>query len=83
MSDTDLGSQVTSTEFIKVLAARKIKITVNGKSACRDSVFIQRSWRALKYEEVYPPAYASVSKSRAGIGRYLRRLLSRAVAHRA
>ena len=31
--NTDQGSQFTSTEFIKVLAAREIKISVNGKGA--------------------------------------------------
>ena len=69
--NTDQGSQFTSTDFIKVLAAREIKISMDGKGAWRDNVFIERLWRSIKYEEVYLRAYASVSEARAGIGRYL------------
>jgi putative transposase len=69
--NTVQGSRFTSTEFIKVLAAREIKISMDGKGAWRDNVFVERLWRAIKYEEVCPRAYASVSEARAGICRYL------------
>ena len=69
--NTDQGSQFTSTDFIKVLAAREIKISMDDKGAWRDNVFIERLWRSIKYEEVYLRAYASVSEARAGIGQYL------------
>ena len=69
--NTDQGSQFTSTDFIKVLAAREIKISMDGKGAWRDNVFVERLWRTIKYEEVYLRAYASVSEARAGIARYL------------
>ncbi|WP_439530985.1 transposase, partial [Pannonibacter sp.] len=69
--NTDQGSQFTSIDFIKVLAAREIKISMDGKGAWRDNVFIERLWRTIKYEEVYLSAYASVSEARTGIGRYL------------
>lgn len=69
--NTDQGSQFTSTEFIKVLAAREIKISMDGKGAWRNNVFVERLWRTIKYEEVYLRAYASVSEARAGISRYL------------
>ena len=69
--NTDQGSQFTSTDFIKVLAAREIKISMDGKGAWRDNVFVERLWRTIKYEEAYLRAYASVSEARAGIGRYL------------
>lgn len=69
--NTDQGSQFTSTEFIKVLTAREIKTSTDGKGAWRDNVFVERLWRTIKYEEVYLRACASVSEPRAGIGRYL------------
>lgn len=69
--NTDQGSQFTSTAFIKVLAAGEIKISMDGKGAWRDNVFVERLWRTIKYEEVYLRAYASVSEARARIGRYL------------
>ena len=36
--NTDQGSQFTSTDFIKVLAAREIKISMDGKGAWRVSL---------------------------------------------
>ena len=69
--NTDQRSQFTSSDFIKVLAAREIRISMDGKGAWRDNVFVERLWRTIKYEEVYLRAYASVSEARASIGRYL------------
>lgn len=69
--NTDQGSQFTSIEFIKVLADREIKISMDGKGAWRDNVFVERLWRTIKYEEVYLRAYANVPEARASIGRYL------------
>ncbi len=68
---SDQGSQFTSTDFVKVLASRQIKISMDGNGAWRDNVFVERLCRSIKYEEVYLRAYASVSEARAGIGRYI------------
>ena len=48
-----------------------IAISMDCNGAWRDNVFIERLWRGLKYEEVYPRAYASVGDPRASITRYL------------
>ncbi len=69
--NSDQGSQFTSIEFTKVLKDAEIAISMDGKGAWRDSVFVERLWRTVKYEEVYLRAYASVSEARASIGRYL------------
>jgi len=69
--NTDQGSQFTSVDFIKVLKNAEIAISMDGKGAWRDNVFVERLWRTVKYEEVYLRAYASVSEARASIGRYL------------
>jgi len=69
--NTDQGSQFTSTAFTGVLATHDIKISMDGKGAWRDNVFVERLWRSVKYEEVYLHAYESVSAAREGIGRYL------------
>jgi putative transposase len=68
---TDQGSQFTSVDFIKVLKDAKIAISMDGKGAWRDNVFVERLWRTVKYEEVYLRAYSGVSEARASIGRYL------------
>ena len=69
--NSDQGSQFTSHDFTKVLLERKIRISMDGKGAWRDNVFVERLWRTVKYEEVYLKAYDSVKKARASIGNYL------------
>ena len=69
--NTDQGNQFTGAAFTGVLAAHDIKISMDGKGAWRDNVFVERLWRSVKYEEVYLRAYDSVSDARQSIGRYL------------
>ena len=69
--NTDQGSQFTSAEFTDILDKRAIRISMDGKGAWRDNVFVERLWRSVKYEEVYLRAYDSVSDARAGLARYL------------
>jgi putative transposase len=69
--NTDQGSQFTSIGFIEVLKAARIAISMDGKGAWRDTIFVERLWRTIKYEDVYLRAYASVSEARISIGRYL------------
>ena len=64
-------SQFTGTAFTGVLIKHKVAISMDGKGAWRDNVFVERLWRSVKYEEVYLRAYDSVSEARAAIGRYL------------
>ena len=46
-------------------------MSMDGKGAWRDNVFVERLWRTIKYEEVYLLAYRSVSETRRSLGRYL------------
>ncbi len=69
--NTDQGSQFTGSAFTGVLAANGIAISMDGKGAWRDNVFVERLWRSVKYEEVYLRAYDSVSEARTSIGCYL------------
>jgi putative transposase len=69
--NTDQGSQFTSEPFTDVLIANDIAISMDGKGAWRDNVFVERFWRTVKYEEVYLRAYDSVGEARTSIGRYL------------
>lgn len=70
--NTDQGSQFTSQAFIGLLKEHGIKISMDGKGAWRDNVFVERLWRSVKYEEVYLHAYESVSAARVGLDRYFR-----------
>ena len=69
--NTDQGTQFTSHDFTKELEANDIAISMDGKRAWMDNVFIERLWRSLKYEEVYLKAYQSVREARTGINDWL------------
>jgi len=69
--NTDQGSQFTSERFTALLLKHAVKISMDGKGAWRDNVFVERLWRTVKYEEVYLRAYDTVAEAQASIGRYL------------
>jgi putative transposase len=69
--NTDQGSQFTSAAFTGLLLENKIAISMDGRGAWRDNVFVERLWRSVKHEEVYLRAYANVGEARASLGRYL------------
>ena len=69
--NTDQGSQFTGAAFTGLLADNGIAISMDGRGAWRDNVFVERLWRSVKYEEVYLRAYDSVGHARASLGRYL------------
>jgi putative transposase len=48
-----------------------IAMSMDGKGAWRDNVFIERFWKTLKYQEVYLRAYDTVSEARSSIARYV------------
>lgn len=68
--NTDQGSQFTSSDFVDLLKAHDIRISMDGKGSWRDNVFVERLWRSVKYEEVYLHAYDSVFAARSGLKRY-------------
>jgi putative transposase len=69
--NTDQGSQFTATEFTDAVLARGCKLSMDGRGAWRDNVFVERLWRSVKYERVYLKAYDSVSAAREDIAGYL------------
>ena len=68
--NTDQGSQFTSEDFIEMLSARGIRISMDGRGRWIDNVFIERLWRSVKYEEVYLKAYDSIAEARKGLKAY-------------
>lgn len=62
--NSDQGSQYTSETFTDVLKANEIRISMDGKGAWRDNVFVERLWRSVKYEEVYLNAYESIQHAK-------------------
>ena len=70
--NTDQGSQYTAHEHIKILVEHNISISMDGKGRATDNIAIERFWRSLKYEDVYPQRYSTLKEARAGIGEYIK-----------
>ena len=69
--NTDQGSQFTSEEFVSTVLESGAKLSMDGKGAWKDNIFIERFWRTIKYEEVYLRAYESFGDARRYITTYL------------
>ena len=69
--NTDQGSQFTAEEFTNAVLARGCKLSMDGKGAWRDNVFVERLWRSVKYERVYLRAYGTVSEAKADVATYI------------
>ena len=68
--NTDQGVQFTSTQFTGRLEEGGIKISMDGKGRALDNVFVERLWRSVKYEEIYPRGYESLKEVRQGLKKY-------------
>ena len=69
--NTDQGSQFTAEEFTSTVLGKGCKLSMDGRGAWRDNVFVERLWRSVKYERVYLKAYGSVSEARADVALYM------------
>jgi putative transposase len=69
--NTDQGSQFTATDFTDVVLQAGCKLSMDGRGAWRDNVFVERLWRTIKYEHVYKHVYASVADARTLIARHI------------
>ena len=69
--NTYQASQFTSTAFTGLLIKYGFQISMDGKGAWRDNIFVERVWKSVKYEDVCPKACANVPEARASIGKYL------------
>lgn len=68
--NTDQGVQFTSTQFTGRLEEGGIKISMDGKGRALDNVFVERLWRSVKYEEIYPRGYESLKEVLQGLKKY-------------
>jgi len=69
--NTDQGSQFTAYEFVQAVKSRGCQLSMDGRGAWRDNIFVERLWKTIKYERVYLYAYDSVSEARSSIMQYL------------
>jgi putative transposase len=68
--NSDQGSQFTSQEFTSRLKHAEVRISMDSKGRVYDNIFVERLWRAVKYEEVYLKDYVAVPEVIEGIGDY-------------
>jgi putative transposase len=68
--NSDQGSQFTSPDFLAPLKQRGVLIGMEGRGRALDNVFIERLWRSLKYELIYPGDFASGSELLPALDRY-------------
>lgn len=70
--NTDQGSQFTCDDFTKVLLGNKIQISMDGKGRALDNIFVERLWRSVKYEIVFPSQWETVQDARIGLKEYFK-----------
>src|SRR5689334_24977275 len=68
--NSDQGSQFTSPDFLSPLKQRGVSISMDGRGRALDNVFIERLWRSLKYELIYPGDFATGTDLFPALGRY-------------
>jgi len=69
--NSDQGSHFTSPQYIALLSAAGVQISMDGKGRALDNIFTERLWRTIKYEEVYLKEYVSPRDARLGLTNYL------------
>jgi len=68
--NTDQGAQFTSAAFTSRLQQAQIAISMDGRGRALDNIFVERLWRTVKYEEVYPNDYPSMTVGRQRLDAY-------------
>ena len=68
--NTDQGAQFTAIEFIGILEAAGIQVSMDGRGRALDNVFVERLWRTVKYEHIYLVEYDAVPALEAGLHDY-------------
>ena len=69
--NSDQGSQFTSDEYTTYLKNNQIKQSMDGKARWVDNVVIERWFRSLKVERIYPYEYLTPRALRVGIRDYV------------
>ena len=68
--NTDQGAQFTSHDFITVLQAHPLRISMDGRGRAADNIFVERLWRTVKYEDIYLKEYETLAQVQVGLKVY-------------
>jgi putative transposase len=69
--NSDQGSHFTNADYLELLAANQVQVSMDGKGRATDNSRTERFFRALKYEEIYLNEYESPRALRKGITKYV------------
>jgi putative transposase len=70
--NTDQGVQFTAQAWTSRLQSAGVAVSMDGRGRCLDNVFVERLWRSVKHENVYPGRYETVPQLDEGLSRYFR-----------
>ncbi len=70
--NSDQGSQYTSNRTTEILKEHNISISMDAKGRCFDNIYMERFFRSLKQENVYPSRYETLKDARIGISNYMK-----------
>jgi putative transposase len=70
--NSDQGSHLTSPQYTQLLLSHDVRISMDSKGRALDTIFTERLWRTIKYEEVYLKDYANPREAREELRAYLR-----------
>lgn len=70
--NTDQGVQFISAAYTSRLEQAGIQISWDGRGRALDNEFVERLWRALKWEELYLKDYQTVAEAVGGLERSFR-----------
>ena len=69
--NTDCDSQYTSAAFVEQLQFYGVDISMDGIGRCKDNIFVERTWRTLKYEWVFLRDYNCEEDLRRSLGKFV------------
>jgi putative transposase len=69
--NSDQGRQFTSAEFVQVLQEAGVAISMDGKGRAFDNILVERTWRTVKYEDIFLRGYGSMLELRQGLSAYV------------
>lgn len=70
--NSDQGSHFTSPKYTQIFLDAGSRISMDHRGRAYDNIFIERLWRTVKYEDVYPNAYETPREARIGINCFMK-----------
>ena len=70
--NTDQGAQFTANAFTDTVEAAGVAMSMGSVGRAIDNIYIERFWRSVKYEDVYPKLYPTAKALFDGLTHYIR-----------